>query len=186
MSRIGRLVALVLAVSLIAAACSSSGSDAIVLGEEGESSAPLEVAEVAVDPDAEPVNFPIEGFDGETVQFSDFAEGPVVLNFFAAWCATCVAELPDFETVSQNFAGDVQFLGLSFQDRPEDSIALIEDTGVTFQTGFDTNGGIFQLFGGLGMPTTVFIDVDGRVVDVHSGVLTEEALTEAIETHLLS
>lgn len=184
--KIARLVAVAIALALVAAACGSSSSDTIVLGDDSELSAPTDNAEVSVEPSAEAVSFFFDSFDGETLEFSEFAEGPVVLNFFANWCATCVAELPDFETVSQNFAGEVQFLGLSFQDRPEDSLALIEETGVTFQTGLDTNGGIFQLFGGLGMPTTVFIDADGQVVNVHSGVLTEESLTEAIETDLLA
>ena len=185
-AKLARLAALLVAVALFAAACgASSGSDTILLGDDSGLSPSTEAGEVEVDPDGEPVSFFFDDFDGETIQFAEFAEGPVVLNFFATWCATCVAELPDFETVSQNFAGDVQFLGLSFQDRPEDSLALLEQTGVTFQTGLDTNGGIFSLFGGLGMPTTVFIDADGQVVNVHSGVLTEASLTEAIETDLL-
>jgi hypothetical protein len=40
-------------------------------------------------------------------------------------------------------------------------------------------------FGGIGMPTTVFIDAEGNVVDVHSGVIfaadLEEALREAFD-----
>lgn len=184
-TKMGRLIALVLALALVAAACGSSASDAIVLDGDSGLSAPVDGAEAGAEAEGEAVNFFFDGFDGETVEFTEFADGPVVLNFFAAWCATCVAELPDFETVSQDFDGDVQFLGLSFQDRPEDSLALLEETGVTFETGLDTNGGVFQLFGGLGMPTTVFIDADGQVVNVHSGVLTEASLTEAIQEDLL-
>lgn len=170
--------------ALVAAACSTGSNDVSVLGSDGQGEVDLSGSgEEAL---GERVDFEFDDFDGELIDFAQFSEGPVVINFFAAWCATCVAELPDFENVSNNFAGDVQFLGLSFQDRPEDSIALIEETGVTFQTGFDTDGAIFSQFAGLGMPTTVFIDADGQVVNVHSGVLTEASLTEAIEQDLLT
>ena len=37
------------------------------------------------------------------------------------------------------------------------------------------------MFGGLGMPTTVFIDANGQIADVHTGVLTEDSLTQAIQ-----
>ena len=100
-------------------------------------------------------------------------------------CPTCIAELPDFETVSQNLGDQVQFLGLATQDGLEDSARLLEQTGVTFPVGRDPDGAIFTLFGGFSMPTTVFITADGTIANVHSGVLTEQALTEAINSNLL-
>ena len=180
-----RFGALAIALALIAAACGGAASDTSVLG--GDDASSVDVSNAGEESVGDRVNFQFNDFDGQEIDFSEFSgDGPVVINVFAAWCATCVAELPDFETVSNNLASDVQFLGLSFQDRPEDSIALIETTGVTFQTGFDTDGAIFSQFQGLGLPTTVFIDENGEVVTVHSGVLTEASLTEAIEEDLLS
>lgn len=177
-------VALIIALALVAAACSTGSEDVSVLGGDDQGEIDLNAADSEAV--GEQVAFEFDDFDGDLVEFADFREGPVVINFFAAWCAACVAELPDFETVSNNFDGEVQFLGLSVQDRPEDSIALIEETGVTFKTGFDSNGAIFAQFGALGMPSTVFINANGEVVNVHGGVLTEASLTEAIESDLLS
>lgn len=178
-----RLGALVFVMALVAAACGGGASDTISLGDDGLAAPTPDVTESApVSANfSDQVNFSYETFDGEIVQFADLAPGqPVVLNFFASWCATCVAELPDFETVSQNFADDVQFFGLSVQDGPDLSIDLLERTGVTFPTGLDQPGEIFIGFGGLGMPTTVFINADGSVADVHTGVLTEQALSDAV------
>ncbi len=169
--------------ALIAAACSGS-DDAISLGDDGLS-APVEAGSVdAAESSGERVNFTYEGFDGEQLELAEFGDRPVVLNFFASWCPTCIAELPDFQTVSQTFANDVQFLGLSVQDQPELSLQLLAETGVTFPTGLDTPGDVFAQFGGLGMPTTVFISADGEVTNVHTGVLTEESLTDAINENL--
>lgn len=192
-SPIARFAVLAFVFALIAAACGSAATDTISLGDDdpGEVTALPEEAEsasVGGVPDVlnGPVDFSYESFGGSLVNFTAVSSGrPVVLNFFASWCPTCVAELPDFETVSQTFAEEVQFLGLSVQDPPERSLELLEQTGVTFPTGIDGPGAIFTAFGGLGMPTTVFIDADGIVQDVHTGVLTEASLTEAIQENLL-
>ena len=182
--KIVRLSALVFVLALIAAACGSSGDSATIdLSDDGLSAPAPEVD--APEVSSERVNFSYDDFDGNRHELTDFAGQPVVLNFFASWCPTCIAELPDFETVSQNFAGDVQFVGLSVQDAPEASLALLAETGVTFPNGLDTPGDVFTQFGGLGMPTTVFITADGEVANVHTGVLTEDSLTAAIEADLL-
>ena len=42
------------------------------------------------------------------------------MNFFASWCAPCVAEMPAFEAVKSAVGGDVAFVGINVQDRIED------------------------------------------------------------------
>ena len=176
-----RLAAVLIAVVLVAAACGSD-EDPFVLGSDADVSAG------SVDSDAvgTGVDFDFEDFDGAKVSFSDLPDGPVVLNFFASWCPTCIAEMPDFETVHQNFADDVNFLGLATSDRIENAIALVADTGITYDVGNDRNGEVFSMFKGLGMPTTVFIDADGNVAKVHTGVLDVGSLTDTINEELLS
>ena len=44
----------------------------------------------------------------------------------------------------------------------------------------DDGGALYTEFGGIAMPTTVFLDADGNVVDVHSGTLFEDDLRERI------
>ncbi len=181
-----RLLALFLGLTLIAAACSSGEPEAIAL-EDGALPIPAaEGGEVEGGASGEAVTFTYESFDGDRLSFDDFPEGPVVLNFFASWCPTCIAEMPDFETVSQNLAGEVNFLGLAMNDRVENAVELVGDTGVTYAVGNDQNGRVFAQFGGLGMPTTVFINADRTVASVHSGVLDVDSLTEIITDELLS
>ncbi len=180
--RITRRSAIAGGLVLTAAAC-SSGSDTINISDGGLA-APAPQGDAPA-PDSEAVDFNYVTFEGDEVVFSNFSDQPVVLNFFASWCPTCIAELPDFQTVSQNLEGEVQFLGLATQDRAEASDELIENTGVQFPVGRDPDGSIFNIFQGLGMPTTVFINADGTVADVHTGVLNVESLTEAINEELL-
>jgi len=180
-----KLVAVLIGLAVIAAACAGSSSDDVISLSDGGLAVPTpEVTEVD-EPAGDAVDFSYVTFEGEELNFAEFADGPVVLNFFASWCPTCIAELPDFEAVSQQLDGDVTFLGLATQDRAEASDELIENTGVTFDVGRDPDGAIFSIFQGLGMPTTVFINADGTVADVHTGVLNFESLTDAINEELL-
>lgn len=168
--RFARVGAVLMAIVVLATACSSSGS-----GTGADSST-----------SGTPVDFSYVDFDGSSAQLADLPEGPIVVNFFASWCPTCVAEMPDFQTVSQNMSSEVTFLGLATQDRVENAVQLVADTGVTYTVGNDQNGEIFQIFEGLGMPTTVFINADRTVAKVHTGVLDVESLTDTINDELLS
>jgi len=101
---------------------------------------------------------------------------PVVVNFFGSWCAPCVDEMPAFERVHQSLGDEVTFVGMANRDTPADALDTVAATGVTYPTFDDPDAGAITYFGGLAMPTTVFIDAGGEVVDVNSGPLTEAEL----------
>ena len=109
-------------------------------------------------------------WDGSEGSFEEFRGQPVVLNFWASWCPACVAEMPDFETVHRVFGDQVRFIGADLQDRGRAGAqALVDQTGVSYTLIEDAEGELYVFFGGIAMPTTVFIDADGNVVDTHSG-----------------
>ena len=106
---------------------------------------------------------------------------PVVLNFYASWCGPCVTEMPAFERVHQDVGDRVTIVGVAYQDSDEAARATVERTGVTYATFGDSGQDAVSYFGGISMPTSVFIDADGKVVDVHSRALDEDALRSALE-----
>lgn len=127
-----------------------------------------------------------EMLDGSTGTLADYRGRPLVVNFFASWCTPCLAEMPGFERVHRDLDGKVAFLGVNLQDRPEDGRRVVEQTGVTYDIARDPDGSIFQSFEAFAMPTTVFIDAQGDVVDLQSGEISAGALAERIEDVLLS
>ncbi len=175
-----RFGAMFIAVGLIAAAC-SGGSDTqtIKLGEQ-----PLAPAIEDVQPDTpEGLNLDIafDTFDGQVGNLGAFVGRPLVVNFFAAWCPTCISEMPDFEAVHQQLGDSVAIVGLSIDADARDALELIDQTGITYDTGWDPRTTAYIEFGGFAMPTTVFIDSSGEVVEVFSGGLNVDALLDKID-----
>ncbi len=115
-------------------------------------------------------------FEDEAVPLSSLRGTPTVLNFFASTCIPCVTEMPAFEEVHQALGDQVTFLGLAVADRPEDALALVDRTGVTYRTAQDKDNSVFTALGGLVLPTTVLLDADGEVVADHTGELDAEEL----------
>lgn len=132
----------------------------------------------------DPLSVPFTTRDGGEQTLDEVIEGPTVVNFFASWCPPCVKEMPDFQDVSQELDGRVAFFGLAVNDRPEDAERIVEQTGVTYDWGRDVDGRVANAAGALNMPTTMFVDAEGEVVEVHSGALDADELRALVDEHL--
>lgn len=97
---------------------------------------------------------------------------PVVVNFFASWCVPCREELPLLERASRRSAGAVAFVGVDVNDSRSRAAELLDETGVTFPSGYDPDRVVATDYRLRGMPTTVFVGADGRVADVAHGRLS--------------
>jgi thiol-disulfide isomerase/thioredoxin len=128
----------------------------------------------------------LEYFNGDNQQLTDLVGRPVVLNFWASWCPACVAEMPAFGEVHRKLGDSVEFIGVNMQEVDLDAaMDLVDQTGVEYRLVHDPNGSIYRQFGGVAMPTTVFITADGEIARVHSGTIFEDDLEALIERELL-
>jgi thiol-disulfide isomerase/thioredoxin len=108
---------------------------------------------------------------------------PLVVNFFARTCQPCRKEMPAFQRVYDDVQDEVGLVGVSEDVTEDDARTMVEQTGVTFPTYLDGTLKTLLLFGGNGLPTTVFIAPDGRVVDVSLGKLDAGQLRHEIEAN---
>jgi cytochrome c biogenesis protein CcmG, thiol:disulfide interchange protein DsbE len=123
-------------------------------------------------------------FDGESLTLAELRGRPVVVNFWASWCPACIAEMPDFEAVHQQFGDEVVFVGFAIQDDRDAADQLAAETGVTYTLVEDEPGDFYRAYDGISMPTTVFITPEGELSEKWSGILTADSLTEKIEALL--
>lgn len=121
--------------------------------------------------------------EGE-VAFADYAGRPVVVNFFASTCVPCVTEMPALEEVKQSLGDEVAFVGVATNDPVDDALALVERTGVTWDLARDPRGELIVAVGGVGLPTTLLVDAEGRIVETHLGEIEADELRGLLRDRL--
>jgi thiol-disulfide isomerase/thioredoxin len=122
-------------------------------------------------------------FDGSKANVSDYRGKPVVVNFFSSTCVPCQTEMPALEQIHRSTGDKVVFLGLDVQDTVESGEAFLNSVGVTWDLGRDPDASILQSLGGTGLPTTVLLDANGRVVYKHLGALKAGDLDQQLRSH---
>ena len=125
----------------------------------------------------------LSNFAGETVRISDFEGRPLVVNYWASWCLPCLTEMPGFEEVYQRHRGSLEFLGINLADDPTRALIVVADTGISYPLAVDEDGSSYTEFGGFAMPTTIFINSEGNVLEVYSGDLTKGELEARIKRY---
>lgn len=177
-----RSVVMLAGSALTLAACGGAGggADTISLSQADSNLAPSvdDVGAAGSIDSVEGLRFAT--FEGGSRSLDEFVGRPLVINFFAAWCGPCVAEMPDLEEVYQEVKSEVTFLGLSQDQVADDALGLVERTGVSYEVGWDPTLDVYLEFGGFSMPTTVFVSPAGEVAEVFPGALTADAIREKI------
>jgi cytochrome c biogenesis protein CcmG/thiol:disulfide interchange protein DsbE len=96
--------------------------------------------------------------------------GPVLINFFASWCAPCAEEEPTLDALK---AEGVRIIGVAWKDDPAATRAFLAKYGDPYAAVLvdrDGRGGID--FGVSGVPETYLIDRGGKILDKQATPLT--------------
>ena len=133
----------------------------------------------------------------EMLSSEDLRGDPVVLNFWASWCAPCREEAPLLERMYQRYKDQgVRFIGVNIRDQEPNAQRFVEEFGVTFPVVRDEDQELAQGLDVYGLPQTFFVDRDWQLdsttdIDAQEatgqggtivlGAITERELTEQIE-----
>ena len=105
---------------------------------------------------------------------------PVVLNLWATWCLPCRQEMPMLQQTQAREQGKVQFLGVDTKDRPDWAAEFLPLVKVTYPQVVDTDGRLLAAVRSPGLPVTVVLDREGRVVGQQVGGISQQRLDELI------
>jgi cytochrome c biogenesis protein CcmG/thiol:disulfide interchange protein DsbE len=116
------------------------------------------------------------------VSLAELRGTPLVLNFWASWCAPCREEGPLLERAWLRARGrGVLLLGLDMQDVTGDARDFARQLGITYLNVRDRGNDIARSYGVTGLPETFFISAGGRVVGHVVGAASPEQLRDGIE-----
>ena len=123
--------------------------------------------------------FGLANLEGQPVRLQDFAGQPVILNFWATWCAPCRQEMPELQAFQEEKAAEgLVILGINREESQEQVAKFYAEMGLTFPALLDERGAVSNSYGVFNMPTTYFVRGDGLVAAVHRGPLTTQQLAD--------
>lgn len=140
--------------------------------EQGEASSLPEPGDIAPD-------FTLADVDGNEVTLADFRGRPVMLNFWATWCAPCRLEMPEMEQAQQDYAADgLAILAINQEEPAERVAAFMDELGLTFSAPLDVDGDVAAQYGAFFLPSSVFINADGEVTAFHRGIIARSQIDD--------
>ena len=117
---------------------------------------------------------PLKSLDQGSFRLADFDGKVVVVNVWASWCGPCRAEVPEYEKVRKEYAGQaVEFIGLTTED-PRTSSDRVKKFARNFNFGFrlgwaDRETAFTLMNGRSTIPQTLVIAPNGRIVSQWTG-----------------
>ena len=104
--------------------------------------------------------------DGKPASLADFTGKPAVVNLWATWCQPCLREMPALERLQSNLAGKLTVAAVS-EDRAGAKLVgpFVAAMGLRqLKIYLDPKAGLGHAFNARGLPTSIVIDAEGRVV----------------------
>lgn len=125
--------------------------------------------------------FELISISGKKVKLSDYVGFPVVLNFWATWCDPCRAEMPVLEEFYQKFNSKMVILAVNVDEEEPQVRSFVDQYGLSFPILLDSGGVIARQYRVFGMPTTFFLDQQGKIQIIHTGALSEKTLERYLQ-----
>ncbi len=129
-------------------------------------------------------DFTVWDLAGNETALSDLLGKPVIVNFWATWCSVCTAELPNFEDAYAAYGDQAAFVMVNLTDGSQETEADVQEfiaaEEYRFPVYLDHGLNAAATYRIYGIPTTLFIDSDGFLVERCSGPIEAAALEEKI------
>ena len=123
------------------------------------------------------------------LSLADLEGRVVVVNFWASWCGPCRIEQPDLNAVHDLLPDtEVVLVGVNIEDTEANALAHLAEFDVAYLSVFDPVNELASRFEGIGartIPSTVFVDPEGRVAARVLGITDAREIT-ALASELLS
>lgn len=113
-----------------------------------------------------------ENAEQETVEFSQFKGKVILLNFWATWCPPCIREMPSMQRLKTHLTDqpfEIVAINAGESATTVSSFLMELDEEITFSILLDQKSRSFREFGIRGLPMTLLIDKQGKLVETILG-----------------
>lgn len=127
-------------------------------------------------------DFTLTTLDGEAVSLSDLRGQAVLINFWATWCGPCRVEMPDIESVYNQYRDD-GLVVLAVNDAEPDGLVsgYVNDLGLSFPIGMDPSREVQRLYQVRAFPSSYFIDREGVIQEAIFGSMTRPVIEDRVK-----
>lgn len=99
----------------------------------------------------------------------------VFVDFWASWCGPCKQSFPWMNEMQAKYgAKGLQIVGVNLDTKRADADKFLAEVPANFRVAFDAQGDTPKRYQIKGMPSSVLVGPDGRVIQVHTGFRAEE------------
>ncbi len=124
---------------------------------------------------------PLNNLHGVQLSLDSFQGKPTVVNLWATWCPPCRREMPAFEQAQKNFP-QINFVFLNQGESAELVQTYLQNYQLELHNVLlDSKGEAGSQFSRGMLPTTIFFDAQGRLVDIRLGELSYPSLLQRLE-----
>jgi cytochrome c biogenesis protein CcmG, thiol:disulfide interchange protein DsbE len=122
---------------------------------------------------------------GDTINLAALRGNVVIVNFWASWCIPCRQEHPVLLEAAERYKGqNVRFVGIAYNDKPENSKQWLEELGQAYPSLIDDRARTAIDYGVSGVPETFILDKQGVVAYKKFGPLTAAEVKQKVDSLL--
>lgn len=127
-------------------------------------------------------DFTLQKLGGGTISLSEFkGKKPVVVDFWASWCPNCRRDMPKLNGFYEKYKDKVEVIGVNLQEKESTVQSFISSRGISFPIALDPSGHASNAFGIQYTNTHFLIDINGNLVRVIPGDISEADIVALIE-----
>ena len=158
-----------------------------LLGQMTNPTVPVETNEAGepVSSQKEAADFTVYDGDGAPVTLQSKRGKPVLINFWATWCAPCRSELADIDEAYKTYGDKVEFMMVNLTDGNSETVEGVRDyiaeNGYTFPVYYDSDESAALAWGVGSIPMTVLIGPDGKYLHTQIGVMSADTIENLMQ-----
>ncbi len=128
-------------------------------------------------------NFVLADYEGKAVRLSDYEGKTVLLNFWATWCTTCEAEMPDMQRLAEENPDDFVVLAVNQAEGKGQARSWSDARSLTaLEFVLDTDEDVTNAYKlPAGLPHSFFIDANGIVRVVKHGGMDYDEMKQLLD-----